>query len=373
MSLGVVNVRDDLIGNAVGAIHFQGVVPVGILLTEAFDSLIFINVAIPVLGFLGDDVAFLVILVDGRAGLAFKVVFRQFDGLDRAFYDRGGNGIAVTSTVVPVASGAGRQAGDQEGGDEQGRYVREPFFFSCPHHEKDRDGGCDDQQGYGQYRPVSHPGEGDHHEAPYDTDERSDQTDACADDLLHERDDGEDRAEEAQQALVAGDYEDDAKDAEQPEDEFVGFFLVLDHVLSAHRAHLHFRERLAILGDVALESSVDDFFQDGNRLGRGHLVEGDADIADVRRFRIGTDVDLVAADGHHDRGVGHLGQQLFRLFLGDVRLDRLFARDGADDAVGQLVGAEGGGGCILVEVFDYAPDKVLAFVVGILEFIGIDR
>ena len=147
---------------------------------------------------------------------------------------------------------------------------------------------------------------------------------------------------------------------------------MLDHVLCADGTHLHFREGLAVLGDIALEGAVDDFLQEGDRLGRGDLVEGDADVADVRQVRIGTDINLVAVHSHHDGRVGDLGQQLLGLLFRERRLHGLFAGDGPDDAVGQPVGAERGVGGVLVGIFHDAPDKVLALVVGILEFGGVD-
>ena len=220
---------------------------------------------------------------------------------------------------------------------------------------------------------MRHPGDRNHDEAPDEAKDGGHEADACADDPLDERNHGEDRAEEAQQGLEAGDDQDDAQDPEEPEYHLVGRFLVFEHVLGADGAHLHAGEGLAVLGDVAFERAVDHFLQQGDGLGRSHLGEGDPHVADVRRGRIGADVDLVVRDGDRDGRVGDLGQQLGLHGGIERRIGGLFTRDAGDDAVGKPVGAEGHVLRAGFRVVDGTPHEILAPVVGILEFVGVLR
>ena len=119
----VVLVVVDRLRVVLGAPYLLGITALGVLLGQRFDDTV-VAILFPVVLFLADELAGLVVVVDRDARFAFTIKFRDGDGFDRPLDVRRGD-VSVASFGL---SGAAGKADHQED-DQQRRYIIQ-FFFS---------------------------------------------------------------------------------------------------------------------------------------------------------------------------------------------------------------------------------------------------
>ena len=120
----------DLVGNTGAAPYLLGIAAFGVFFAQGFDEIVIVD-AFFILFNGVDQLPFFVIFENGDTGVALAVEFGDFDGLDGAFYDGGGDSCAVTAFRIrcfAALAGTSGQADHQAEGQQGSDIIH--FFFT---------------------------------------------------------------------------------------------------------------------------------------------------------------------------------------------------------------------------------------------------
>ncbi len=208
---------------------------------------------------------------------------------------------------------------------------------------------------------MGYPGDQDDDQGPDGTDDTRHQVDTQFADLGQRREYLEDGDKDAEHHAEGGDHEDDAEDAEQPEEELVGLLGGLEHGLHGAVAHLEGHHLLAVLVPEGFEGIAVHLADDGGLAAVG-LHEGHADVTDGR----GAGVLTVVNDVVVHEGVDPVRE-------GSGKAHGRGGRNGTYHRRRKDIGAEAHLGGLDLIVFHGRTDIVAALVIRILEALGADR